>query len=115
MLLCCINEQSWHRLPEAQRGQIMKEYDEFVQDIVRSGHYRAGGKLEDVAMSTTLREKNGRIVPHDGPFAETKEQMGGYHLIDARDLDEALAIASRIPTLRVGAAVEVRPLRQPTV
>jgi hypothetical protein len=111
MLLCCIDEKTWHGLPTGERDQVMKEYDEFVQGIVRSGHYRSGGRLDEVATATTLRERNGRVVTTDGPFAETKEQLGGYHLIECRDLDEALAIARRIPTLRVGAAIEVRPQR----
>ena len=110
MLLCCIDESSWTALADADRDQVMKDYDGFVQGIVKSGHYRAGGRLDGVATSTTLRERNGRLVTTDGPFAETKEQLGGYHLIECRDLDEALAIARRIPTLRVGGAVEVRPL-----
>ena len=110
MLLCCIEEGSWASLATAERDQVMKDYDGFVQGIVKSGHYRAGGRLDGVATSTTLREKNGRLITTDGPFAETKEQLGGYHLIECRDLDEAIAIARRIPTLRVGAAVEVRPM-----
>jgi hypothetical protein len=109
MLLCCIDESEWAGLAGAERDQVMKEYEAFVQGIVTSGHYRAGGRLDGVATSTTLRERNGRLVTTDGPFAETKEQLGGYHLIECRDLDEALSIARRIPTLRVGGAVEVRP------
>jgi hypothetical protein len=109
MLLCCIDEGAWTGLAAAERDQVMKEYDAFVQGIVKSGHYRAGGRLDGVATSTTLRERNGRLITTDGPFAETKEQLGGYHLIECRDLDEALAIARRIPTLRVGGAIEVRP------
>jgi hypothetical protein len=61
-------------------------------------------------MATTLREKNGKLVTTDGPFAESKEQLGGYHLVECRDLDEAMAIAGRIPTLRVGGSIEVRPV-----
>ena len=110
MLLCCIDEANWAGLANGDRDQVMKEYDAFVQGIVTSGHYRAGGRLDGVATSTTLRERNGRLITTDGPFAETKEQLGGYHLIECRDLDEALAIARRIPTLRVGGAVEVRPM-----
>jgi hypothetical protein len=88
----------------------MQEYGEFIQAIVRSGHYRAGGQLQPTSTSTTVREKNGKLISTDGPFAETKEQLGGYHLIECNDLDEALSIAGRIPTLRVGGAVEVRPV-----
>jgi hypothetical protein len=108
MLLCCFEEARWEKLPDAQKGKIMQEYGEFIQDIVRSGHFRGGGKLQPTSTSTTLRERNGRLVTTDGPFAETKEQLGGYHLIECKDLDEAIAIAARIPTLAAGGAIEVR-------
>jgi hypothetical protein len=88
----------------------MQEYGEFVQGAIRSGHYVAGAKLRSSAAATTVRAKNGKPVIMDGPFAETREQLGGYHLIEAKDLDEAMAIASRIPTLRVGGTIEVRPV-----
>jgi len=114
MLLCCIDESGWNALGNAERDQVMKEYDGFVQGIVKSGHYRAGGRLDSATTATTLRWGRGRLVTTDGPFAETKEQLGGYHLIECRDLDEALAIARRIPTLRVGGAIEVRPVLDPT-
>jgi hypothetical protein len=110
LLMCCFDETRWANLPEVQKGRVMQEYGEFIQAIVRSGHYRAGGQLEPTSTSTTVREKNGKLISTDGPFAETKEQLGGYHLIECNDLDEALSIAGRIPTLRVGGAVEVRPL-----
>ena len=110
MLMCCFDEQRWAEMPDTQKGQIMQEYGEFVQGIVKSGHHRAGGQLQATSMATTVREKNGKLVTTDGPFAETKEQLGGYHLVECKDLDEALSIAARIPTLRVGGAVEVRPM-----
>jgi hypothetical protein len=88
----------------------MRQYGELVRDISKSGHLRASVKLQPTATSTTVREKAGRTVITDGPFAETKEQLGGYHVVECRDLDEALAIALRIPTVRLGGAVEVRPL-----
>jgi hypothetical protein len=110
MLMCCFDERRWAEMPEPQRQAIMREYGEFVQGIVRSGHYRAGAQLQSTSMATTVREKNGKLTTTDGPFAETKEQLGGYHLIECRDLDEAISIAKRIPTLRVGGSIEVRPL-----
>jgi hypothetical protein len=88
----------------------MQEYDEFMQGIVKSGHFRAGAQLQPTSMATTVREQYGKLITTDGPFAETKEQLGGYHLVECQDLDEALAIARRIPTLRVGGAIEVRPV-----
>jgi hypothetical protein len=110
LLLCCVDEGRWATMPEAQKGQIMQEYSEFMQSIVTSGHYRASTKLQPSSMATTVREHHGKRVTTDGPFAETKEQLGGYHLVECRDLDEALAIAGRIPTLRVGGSIEVRPV-----
>lgn len=110
MLMCGFDETRWASLPDAQKNRIMQEYGEFVQGIVRSGHYRAGARLQPASMTTTLRERNGKLVTTDGPFAETKEQLGGYHLIECQDLDEAIAIAARIPTLRAGGVVEVRPV-----
>ena len=97
-------------MPGAQKGKIMQEYDEFMQSIVKSGHLRASAKLQPTSMATTVREQHGQRMTTDGPFAETKEQLGGYHLVECQDLDEALAIAGRIPTLRVGGAIEVRPV-----
>jgi len=113
LLLCCSNEKSWADLPAPERDKVMAEYAEWTQAIVRSGHYRASGKLQPTSTATTVRETGGKRVATDGPFAETREQLGGYHLIECRDLDEAIAIAGRIPTLRHGGAVEVRPL-EPT-
>jgi hypothetical protein len=110
LLMCCFEEARWERLPEAERDRVMREYAAFQQSLAESGHYRAGAKLASSRAATTLREQAGKPVVTDGPFAETKEQLGGYHLIECRDLDEALAIAQRIPTLRVGGVVEVRPL-----
>ena len=110
MLMCCFDEERWAQMSNAQKGQIMQEYDEFMQSIVKSGHFRAGAKLQPTSMATTVREQYGKLITTDGPFAETKEQLGGYHLVECQDLDEALAIARRIPTLRVGGAIEVRPV-----
>ena len=76
---------------------------------IKSGQFRGGGQLRSTSSATTVRMTNGKTVFTDGPFAETKEQLGGYHLVDCKDLDEALAIAARIPTLPVGGAIEVRP------
>jgi hypothetical protein len=110
LLMCCFEEKAWDRIPESQRDGIMQEYGQWVQDVSRSGHYLAGGKLQSSAAATTVRAKNGKATITDGPFAETKEQLGGYHLLECEDLDEALRIAKRIPTLRVGGTIEVRPL-----
>jgi hypothetical protein len=110
MLMCCIDEELWARVPETQKGKVMQEYDELLQAIGSNGQLRASVKLQPSSTSTTVRETNGKPVITDGPFAETKEQLGGYHVVECRDLDEAIAIAMRIPTVRVGGSIEVRPV-----
>jgi len=110
LLLCCFDEELWEKIPESRRDTIMEEYQAFEQDLVKSGHYRAGAKLKPSSTATTVRMKNGKSAFTDGPFAETKEQIGGYHLVECKDLDEAITIANRIPTLPVGGTVEVRPI-----
>ena len=113
MLMCCFDEEAWAQMPEGRKVVIMQETAEFVHGIVKSGHFRAAARLQPTATTTTLRERNGRVVTTDGPFAETREQLGGYYLIECSDLDEALSIAGRIPSLRAGGAIEVRPVQPP--
>jgi hypothetical protein len=108
MLMCCFDETAWNNLPEAQKAKIMRDYGDWVQNLVEAGRFRGGAKLEPAPSAKTVRMKNGRTVFTDGPYAETKEQFGGYHLIDCRDLREAMSIAARIPTLPAGGTVEVR-------
>lgn len=110
MLLCCIDEALWNGLSEDRREAVMDDYNALVREMVDSGHYRGGGKLQPSHTATTVRESSGEVVFTDGPYAETKEQLGGYHIVECADLDEALGIARRIPPLRVGGTVEVRPL-----
>jgi len=110
MLMCCFDEKLWAEIPEAQRDLIMRDYGELVRSLVETGHYLGGGKLQSSLTATTVRAKAGKSAFTDGPFAETKEQLGGYHLVDCEDLDEAISIAKRIPTLPFGGAIEVRPL-----
>ncbi|MGH8661863.1 MAG: YciI family protein [Burkholderiales bacterium] len=110
LLLCCFDEKRWEEIPESQRDAIMRDYGALLQSLGQSGQHLATGKLQPTAAATTVRSRNGKPVVIDGPFAETKEQVGGYHLIECRDLDEAISIAKRIPTLPYGGAVEVRAL-----
>jgi hypothetical protein len=110
MLMCCINENIWARVPDSTKDKIMREYGVLIQSLVTSGQFRGGGQLRSTSSATTVRMKGGKLALTDGPFAETKEQLGGYHLVECRDLDEALSIAARIPTLPAGGAIEVRPL-----
>lgn len=111
LLLCCFDEKRWAGLPAARRDEIMRDYQAWKQDLAQRGRYVTGARLQSTASATRVSATNGKPVVTDGPFAETKEQLGGYHLLDCRDLDEAIAHAQRIPTLPAGGVVEVRPLQ----
>jgi len=111
MLLIYGNERDWDQLGEAERGKVFGEFMQFTQDIVKSGNYKAGDPLEPTTTASTVRLRNGKLLTTDGPFAETKEQLGGYYLVEASNLDEALGIAARIPAARWG-SIEVRPVRK---
>jgi hypothetical protein len=112
LLMCCFAETQWAKLADAQRGRIMGEYGKLIYELKTSGRLLAGAQLDQSANAVTVREKNGKPLLTDGPFAETKEQLGGYHLIECKDRDEAVSIALRIPTLAAGGAIEIRPLLQ---
>jgi hypothetical protein len=111
--LCLIYEDEtlWQRMPQEESEQIFGEYFAFTDDIRTSGHHLGGEALQPTGTATTVRVRNGKVSTTDGPFAETKEQLGGYYLIEAKDLNEAIQIASRIPGARLG-SVEVRPLME---
>jgi hypothetical protein len=109
--LCLIyeNEKNWESLPPAESEAIMNEYFSFTGDIQKNGKYVAGEALQPTATATTVRVRNGKVSTTDGPFAETKEQLGGFYLIEAKDLNDAIQVAARIPSARFG-SVEVRPV-----
>lgn len=109
--LCLIydDETKMATMSQADGEAFMGEYFAFTNDIKTSGHYLGGEALKPVNTATTVRVRNGKMSATDGPFAETKEQLGGYYLIEARDLNDALQVASRIPSARTG-CVEVRPI-----
>lgn len=109
MLMCCFDEKAWGKLPDDEKGEIMREYGALMRSLAKGGQLRGGGQLGSTSSATTLRMKSSKLALTDGPFAETKEQLGGYHLVECRNLDEALSIAACIPTLPVGGAIEVRP------
>ena len=111
MLLIYDREADWMNLSEAEQGKLYGEYMAFTQDIKKSGHHKAGDPLQPIATATTVRVRNGKAVTTDGPFAETREQLGGYYIVDAKDLDEATSIAARIPSARMG-SIEVRPIQE---
>lgn len=93
-----------------EAGAYYKGYMDFTKAIVESGEFKAGDALHPVATATSVRVRDGKVLTTDGPFAETKEALGGYYLIEAADLDAAVAIAARIPTAKHG-TIEVRPIQ----
>ena len=110
LILCCFNEDRWNGIAESERAEIMRDYAAWVEGTVASGQHRATVKLQPVAAAKTIRMRSGKTVVTDGPFAETKEQLGGYHVLECESLEQALAAARQIPPLRAGGTVEVRPL-----
>jgi hypothetical protein len=111
--LCLIyaEETKVGTMSKSEAEAFTGEYFAFTEGIEKSGHFLGGEALEPVHTATTLRVRNGKLSTTDGPFAETKEQLGGFYLISARDLNEAIQVASRIPSARLG-SVEVRPIRE---
>jgi hypothetical protein len=109
MLLIYDQEKLWQDMPEAEQKQMFGEYMKFTEDIKASGHYKAGDALQGIHTATTVRVRDGKTQRTDGPFAETRETLGGYYLIEAKDLDEATKIAARIPSARLG-SIEIRPV-----
>src|SRR5262245_30626047 len=111
--LCLIydEEKKWETMSQEDGERLMGEYFTYTKDIRQSGHYLGGNDLEPVKAATTVRVRNGRTSTTDGPFAETKEQLGGYYLIEAKDLNEAISVAARIPSAKLG-SIEVRPVRE---
>ncbi|HTH64104.1 MAG TPA: YciI family protein [Gemmatimonadales bacterium] len=109
--LCLIydEEKKLGTMPKGESDAFTGEYFAFTEGIRKSGHYVAGEALQPVGTATTVRIRNGKVSTTDGPFAETKEQLGGFYLINAKDLNDAIQVASRIPSARIG-SIEVRPI-----
>jgi hypothetical protein len=109
--LCLIYDQEKQLagMPKGEFDAMMGEYGAFTESVKKSGHYLGGHALQPVATATTVRVRNGKLSTTDGPFAETKEQLGGFYILEARDLNEAIQLASRIPSAKVG-SIEVRPV-----
>jgi hypothetical protein len=103
------NEKLWTTMPQKEQEQVLGEYMAFSDSIRKSGSYVAGEALQPTATATTVRVRDNKRLTTDGPFAETKEQLGGFYLVRAKNLDEAIAMASRIPAARTG-CIEVRPV-----
>ena len=109
ILLIYANEAEQAKRSAEENAKIFDGYMSFSKSITESGHMKGGEPLEPVSTATTVRVKGEKVIRTDGPFAETREQLGGYYLIEAKDLDEAVAIAARIPDAR-GGSIEIRPI-----
>src|SRR3954464_5680384 len=111
LLLIYDNEAKSKGASPAERDKMFAAYREFTGSIIQSGNMKAGDALQPTSTATTVRVRDGKTLTTDGPFAETREQLGGYYLVEARDLDEAIKIAARVPGARYG-SIEVRPVMQ---
>src|SRR5262245_10413903 len=109
LLLIYDEEKKWGTMLPGERGEITAAYRDFTSSIKNSGHLRAGDALQPTSTATSVRVRDGKTLATDGPFAETREQLGGYYIVEAKDLDAAIAIAARIPSARLG-SIEVRPI-----
>ena len=110
MLMIYRDEPTWDALTVSERQKVYREMVELSQELTARGQYLGGLPLYPSSATTSVRVRDGKRVVTDGPFAETREQLGGYMIIDVKDLDEALAIAARVPLARTS-TVEVRPVR----
>ncbi len=109
LLLIYAAETGWEATPEPEKQKIYQRYGDLIQDLQKKENHRGGHQLQPISSATTVRVRGGKKLVTDGPFAETKEQLAGYFLVEAKDLDEALAIAARIPAVETG-SIEVRPV-----
>ena len=109
MLLTYLDEKAWLSLSEAQRQEIVAEPMQYVRKLAADGKFLGGAPLDPTSDASTVRVRDGKKLVTDGPFAETREQLGGFFMVEAKDLDEAIAIAGRIPGARKG-TVEIRPV-----
>jgi len=113
MLLIYHEEQVWNAHTEDERRKIYVEYRQLIQELQSSGKYLVGDQLQPATTASTVRIRDGKQLLTDGPFAETREQIGGFFMIEAKDLDEATSIAARIPSARMG-TIEIRPVVETT-
>ena len=111
LLLIYDNEKVWADMSEAETKKYMGEYYAFTEELKKAGKLVAGDALQPTHTATTVRVREGKRLTTDGPFAETKEQLGGYYLIEAKDLDDAMQWAAKIPSARIG-SIEVRPIQK---
>ena len=113
MLLIYETERNWQAMPTAESKAIHDEYMTLARDLKTAGKFLGGDALQSVHTATTVRIRDGKLTTTDGPFAETRDQLGGFYLVEAKDLDEATQFAQRIPAARNG-AVEIRPVMETT-
>jgi hypothetical protein len=109
ILLICADESAVQALSPAEGEAMTGEYMKFGEEMTKRGVVQGGERLHPTTDATTVQVRNGEVLTSDGPFAETKEQIGGYYVVDAKDLDEAIEIAAKIPGARLG-TIEVRPI-----
>lgn len=114
MLMDYVTDHGWEELPRADQMRWLGAYKAYMEAMTQAGVLKASGGLVQASSATTVRVRDGKTAVQDGPYADTKEQLGGYHVIEVDDLDEALAWAARSPTALHG-VVEVRPLREGTL
>lgn len=115
LLLIYHVESEWEGLTEDEHQRLYGQYRGLREELIKSGNWIGGNQLQPISTASTVRLKDKKPLITDGPFAETKEQLAGYFLIEAKDLDEALKIASRIPSAALGGSIEVRPVVMRTV
>ena len=109
LMLICVDESTGEALSPAEAEASMAEYGVFMEEMGKRGVLQGGERLRPTTDATTVRVRDGETVTSDGPFAETKEQIGGYFVVEGKDLDEAIEIAAKIPGARFG-SIEVRPI-----
>ena len=109
MILIYDDEKKLATMSQTEGTKFMDDYGTFTKQIVGSGHFKHGAPLQGTSSATTVRIREGKTLTTHGPFAETREQLGGYYLVEAKDLDEAVGIAAKVPTAKHG-SIEVRPV-----
>jgi hypothetical protein len=109
MLLIFDDEQAWRAMRSAERQKVMEDYGHFTRQVKTAGQFVAGAQLQPSETATCVKVREGKRLLTDGPFAETREQLGGYYVVEAKDLDEALTLAAQIPSAQFG-TIEVRPV-----
>lgn len=109
ILLIYANEADWEAKPQAEKDDVIRRHNALDTDLQKTGKYGTADALQSTKSATSVRIRNGKTLVTDGPFAETKEQLGGFYVVTAKDLDDAIAIATKIPPAAWG-TIEVRPI-----